>query len=289
MSKKRPIKVEEEINPDLEMYEVLVLDRSGSMEPVKGVTIEQVNKYIADAQAAADKDKIKTFYSLILFDNEITPLYNFTPVAEIPALTNVTYVPRGSTSLNDAIGHAIEELKTKLKGRENHKDVDVTITIFTDGYENSSNKYPGKGNKELFSYIEEIKSAYGWTVAFVGAGTPEEIARTASTYGISAGSTLSYNLTGDSAHDGQAISASFSTMESARGLKRSLFSSGIKGCSATYFSDTSTSTGDIPHQQVSVTSSTGQIRKAADIITRAHAVKLPTADPTTGVWPAPGE
>lgn len=237
---KRKIKIEEEVNPNLEMYEVLILDRSGSMQGVRDVTIEQVNKYVADAQEAAKKDKIKTFYSLVLFDGVLETLYNFTPVEEIRPLTAESYVPRGSTALNDAIAHGIEELKTRLKGRENDPNVDVTITIFTDGWENSSTKYPGKGNKELFTYIGEIKDAYNWNIAFVGAGSPEEIARTAQDYNISPGATLSFNMTGNSIHDGAAISASFNTMELARGLKRGLFASGHKGVSATYFSDTAT-------------------------------------------------
>lgn len=69
---KRKIKIEEEVNPNLEMYEVLILDRSGSMQGVRDVTIEQVNKYVADAQEAAKKDKIKTFYSLVLFDGAVS-------------------------------------------------------------------------------------------------------------------------------------------------------------------------------------------------------------------------
>lgn len=235
MSKKRPIKVEQEINPNLEVYEVLVLDRSGSMQGVRDITIEQVNKSIAEAQATAKKDGIKTFYSLLLFDHERTLLYNFSPVEELIPLTTESFVPRGSTALNDAIAHAIEELKLKLKGRENDPNIDVTITVFTDGWENCSTKYPGKGNKELFTYIGEIKEAYGWTISFVGAGSPEEIARTAEAYNIAAGSTLSYALTGDSIHDGAAVSSSFDMMSEARLAKRQAFSEGVKINASSYF------------------------------------------------------
>lgn len=237
MSKKRPIKVEEVVNPNLEIYEVLVLDRSGSMQSVKEITIEQVNKAIVDAQETAKKDGIKTFYSLLLFDHELTTLYNFSPIEELIPLTSLTYVPRGSTALNDAIGQAIEDLKTKLKGRETDPNIDVTITVFTDGWENCSTKYPGKGNKELFTYIGEIKDAFGWTLSFVGAGSPEEIARTAEAYNIPVGSTLSYKLTGDSVHDGEAVCCSFDMMSEARSLKRSAFSAGIKTDNTAYFAN----------------------------------------------------
>lgn len=236
MSEKRKIKLEEEVNPDLEIYEVLVLDRSGSMSGVKSTVIEQVNNSIKGAQEAAKKDGIKTYYSLILFDSELESLYNFSPITEISLLTESTYRPTGGTALNDAIARAIEELKLKLKGKEKDPNVNVTIRIFTDGWENSSKVYPGKGNKELFTYIGEIKDAYGWTFSFVGAGSPEEIAQTAESYNIPKGATLSYSLTGDQAHDGEAVCSSFNMMADASTRSRTALARGIKLDPQSYFS-----------------------------------------------------
>ncbi len=42
----RNIKIEVEIDPNKEVYDTLVIDRSGSMSYVKGPTIEGVNSYI---------------------------------------------------------------------------------------------------------------------------------------------------------------------------------------------------------------------------------------------------
>lgn len=192
MSKQRPIKVESEPNPNREVYDYLVLDMSGSMSTIAKPTMDGVNNSIKDMKETADKLKLKAFCSLLLFDHNFVPVYKFVPVQEVTPLTDAVYKPHGWTALNDAVAMAIDDLKDKLKGREDSDDVDVTITIFTDGGENKSVNYPGEGNKKLLGLIEEIKKNWHWTFAFIGAGTEEQVQAQAATVGVAASNTINF-------------------------------------------------------------------------------------------------
>lgn len=220
----RPIRVDKPANPNLEIYDFLVIDRSGSMGSVADVTITGINDYLANLQKNADE--VKTFVSIILFDDEIIKLYDFVPAKEVRPLDRTTFVPRGTTALNDAVGTAIESLKERLKGREASDDVDVTISVFTDGYENASTKY---SSEALKGYIKEIENAYKWTVTYTGAGNAAEVQNIASTLGFNASNVQAYSS------GTKGTSQAFGNLSRSRLHKtRSLVDDGVK-CSANYF------------------------------------------------------
>lgn len=235
MSKQRPIKVASEPNPNREVYDYLVLDMSGSMSTIAKSTMDGVNNSIKDMQETADKLKLKAFCSLLLFDHNFVSVYKFVPVQEVVPLTNAVYKPHGWTALNDAVAMAIDDLKDKLKGREDSDDVDVTITIFTDGGENKSVKYPGEGNKKLLGLIEEIKQNWHWTFAFIGAGTEEQVQAQAATVGVAASNVMNFMPTCDGMLDAtRGLSA-------ARMSKMASYSMGIKANTG-YFIPTAATT-----------------------------------------------
>jgi hypothetical protein len=186
----RPIKVDLPNREGMEMYEYLVIDRSGSMQGISTTVIKQVNEYLANAKKIAAETKIPTFVSILLFDHENLPHLNFAPIEEATPLTTSNYVPRGWTALNDAVGVAIDELRARLSGRET--EVSVTISVFTDGYENKSTRYVGEGNKELSGLITEISNMFHWTVVYVGAGMEGEVRERARGLGIDASNTLNF-------------------------------------------------------------------------------------------------
>jgi len=225
----RPIRVNTPVNENLEVYDFLVIDRSGSMLGARDATINGVNTYLKklkDDQAASG---VKTFISIILFDHEILDLYDFAPIQEVGELTQANFVPRGMTALNDAVGTAIEKLKAKLTDKLTSDDVDVTVSVFTDGEENSSTRYPGLRNNALFGLIEELKNTYKWAVTFTGYGTIEQVRHAASNIGIDVSNVQSYSA----GHE----SAAFLNMSSARSVKsRSFTYSGLKSAVG-YFTD----------------------------------------------------
>lgn len=129
---------------------VFILDRSGSMEACRADTIGGYNAFV-DSQ----KDQSGTM-TLILFDHEITTLYEKTPIADVKPLDVTSFVPRGSTALLDAIGHV---LKLELPR-------DTAVIVLTDGDENSSVKYTASHIKDLIQMREKTD---GWSFVYLGA------------------------------------------------------------------------------------------------------------------------
>lgn len=224
-------------NPNKEIHEVLVIDRSGSMQNIWHPVIEAINNYIKKIQQAQLADGVTTYCTILLFDDKIESILSNSLVAEARTIDATVVRPRGTTALNDSIGKAIELLKTTLAGRENSPDIDVTISVFTDGWENASTRYPGKGNSELFGYIKEIQESFGWVINFTGAGDAEQVAKTATQdLGIHRNAVSSYLPTGSALHDGSAATVSFDLMSDAQLLKRSCFAAGNKQQVGAYFS-----------------------------------------------------
>ena len=142
---------------------VFILDRSGSMETCREDTINGYNAFVE-----SQKDEGGTM-SLILFDHEITSVYENVPIAEVTPLNMETFEPRGSTALLDAIGHV---LKMKLPR-------DTIVIILTDGDENASVKYTTEHIKDLLEMREKND---GWSFVYLGAN--QDVITTASNLGI---------------------------------------------------------------------------------------------------------
>lgn len=149
-------------------YYVFVLDRSGSMGPLQQQTINNFNEQIATLKDLESKNSLeKYFVTTVLFDHEIITLCKDIPVGDVKPLDNDTYVPRGMTSLHDAIGISIGELKerrrTELKNKEENS---ALITVMTDGEENNSKEWNAKKISEL---MDELNKEKNWTISFIGA------------------------------------------------------------------------------------------------------------------------
>ncbi len=83
----------------------LVLDRSGSMESMRGDAIGGFNTFLKDQQAAPGIASL----TLVQFDDRYEKPYEFAPLPSVEPLTEKTFVPRGSTALLDAVGQAIDQ------------------------------------------------------------------------------------------------------------------------------------------------------------------------------------
>ena len=64
-----------------------------------------------------------------------------------------------------------------------------SVTVFTDGEENSSTKWSRDDIKKM---IEHFQSDGKWTFTFVGCGSFENVASTSTSYGISTANTVAY-------------------------------------------------------------------------------------------------
>ena len=142
------------------LFVYLLLDRSGSMEADRDRTIDAVNEYVNGLKLS---DEVDATFSLTTFDSQsIDAIIKAKPVAQALALTRETYVPRASTPLLDAIGHAVSDIDdAKLP-----KDRKVAFVILTDGLENASTEYKKETVRKLLEGRQKDK---GWLITFLGA------------------------------------------------------------------------------------------------------------------------
>lgn len=226
-----------------EIYDFFVLDRSGSMASIQDATIGGFNEYINKSKRAADEPNVTAYSSVLLFDDEFILLYDFANINNVKPLTRETFVPRGSTALNDATAKAIQMLLNRLVGREASPDVDVTITVMTDGFENASTEFPNnrgargffssEPNSALAALVNRVKG-YGWTVNYVGAGSQQDVMHYAGGMGIDLSNVKSYNA------NVSETATVFNDMSLGRGVKSRAFASTGMKSNTGYFTSNST-------------------------------------------------
>lgn len=146
--------------PDCEI--VCVIDRSGSMGSIVDDAIGGFNAFL-DSQK---KEAGTAVLSMTLFDHEQLFPHAITPLAQVPAFTSDTYVPRGSTALFDAIGSTLTSTAMRHAATPaGRRPQSVVVAILTDGHENASVHY---SRDAIASMIAE-RRAQGWEFVFLAA------------------------------------------------------------------------------------------------------------------------
>jgi hypothetical protein len=142
------------------LYAHILLDRSGSMESCRDTAIDAFNEYVMGLRRS---DDIDARLSLTIFDSQsIDLLQHVEPAKSFIELSRQTYVPRASTPLLDAVGHAVAETD-KVQLRPGEK---VALVILTDGHENASKEHTKDTIKALLKDRQDNK---GWLITFLGA------------------------------------------------------------------------------------------------------------------------
>lgn len=148
------------------IYNLIIVDESGSMGHLTQVTIDGVNETINSIRGAQRQFKAtqEHFLTLVTFDSNgsnrpVRTLINRAPIAQVNDFTN--YSPYGSTPLYDAMGQSITALHNHIKDDE---DATAVVTVLTDGYENSSTEWNGPALKAL---IEQL-TRQGWSFSYMG-------------------------------------------------------------------------------------------------------------------------
>ncbi len=146
------------------IYNVIIMDRSGSMWDIQKAAIQGYNEVLGGVKADAAKyaGTQEHFISLVLFDSaSIDEVYWNADPAKAAILTAETYVPGASTPLYDAVGKTLPRLEKELKDDGNHS---VVVTVITDGLENSSTEYSLPAVRALIQHLK----AEGWSFAYMG-------------------------------------------------------------------------------------------------------------------------
>jgi uncharacterized protein YegL len=156
-------------------------------------TIEGLNEQLGSIRALDEKyTEQRYFLTLVAFDDTIETIIDDVPISEVKNFTGDEFPPRGFTSLHDAMGMSIKNLKAKLDKKDGDTDSISTalVVVMTDGHENSSKEYNSASVKKL---IDELNETGAWTFSYMGAN--QDAVLTASQFGIAAGNSVTYAST----------------------------------------------------------------------------------------------
>lgn len=153
---------------------VCVLDRSGSMDNIRDDAIGGFNNFIKEQKAQPGKAKV----SLILFDDKYEMVYRSKALGKVEKLDERTFVPRGMTAMNDAIGKTIRDFEAEQNSKPKSKRNPVIFVILTDGMENASHEFDTTHIKEMITEKQEE----GWEFVFLAAN--QDAFAKATSYGM---------------------------------------------------------------------------------------------------------
>jgi hypothetical protein len=146
----------------IKVFNLIILDESGSMESIKEAAIGGLNETIQSIKSAQKKhEEVQEHYvTFVSFNtNDIRTVFENRPISEVGLINN--YQPDACTPLFDAMGISLTKLRHQLNKEEHNQ---VLVTIITDGYENASREYSGIAIKKL---VNELK-AQGWVFTYIG-------------------------------------------------------------------------------------------------------------------------
>lgn len=151
---------------------IAIIDRSGSMATMAVEAIGGFNAFLSEQKKLPGEAKI----SQLQFDDRFDWVSVGLDIQQAKDLNKDTYVPRGSTAMNDAIGRALHEQGERIK-REGWAEK-VIVVVLTDGAENASKEYTRERVAEMVKHAQE----HGWSFVFLAANINAQ--QTAQNYGV---------------------------------------------------------------------------------------------------------
>jgi len=159
------------------IYNLIILDESGSMEIIKPYIIKGFNEVVQNIKIAEKKFPEQEHYiSFVTFNGwGIKTKLDKNHANELTIIDEQLYLPDGGTPLWDAIGISVLKLKMDIATKnDNH----VFVTILTDGEENASKDFNGDEIKRIVDAQKEL----GWEFTYIGAN--HNVSNVASSIGI---------------------------------------------------------------------------------------------------------
>ena len=149
----------------MNIYNVIILDESGSMSSIYRPTIQSMNEVISGIRKNQKEVPDQRHYvTIVTFEGNgpdgIKTRRDRVPIQTVEDFTDMDYCPGGCTPLYDAMGITLNHLESIILPEDK-----VMATVITDGYENSSREYSGNTIKALVSRLREK----GWVLAYIGA------------------------------------------------------------------------------------------------------------------------
>ena len=158
----------------MNIYNVIILDESGSMSSIYKETLTGVNEVLNGIRRnQEDFPEQRHFVTVVTFEGNgiggVKTRRDRAPIDSVEPFTEKDYRPGGCTPLYDAMGKTMNEVEGLV-----HAEDKVMVTVITDGYENSSKEYSGKIIKNM---VDRLRKK-GWTLSYIGANQDAvEVAR----------------------------------------------------------------------------------------------------------------
>lgn len=166
---------------------VCIVDRSGSMSPIRDDAIGGFNTFLEDQKQLPGEAQL----TLVLFDHEYLVIHNGVPLGHVAPLNKETFQPRGMTALLDAVGKTIDAVGQRLaQMAEAERPSKVIVAILTDGKENASQQY---NHDQIADKIKHQEEKYSWEFFFLGANI--DVKSVAKTMNIRADNALPFVAT----------------------------------------------------------------------------------------------
>jgi uncharacterized protein YegL len=164
---------------------VCVIDRSGSMSDIRDDAIGGFNTFLKEQQGMQGA----AFLTMVQFDHEYITVYNGEPIENVKPLDHKSYVPRGMTSLYDAIGRAITTVRERYE-KPGADPSRIMVVILTDGQENNSHEY---NRAQITDMIKNCTDTLKWAFLYLSASTDAFI--DGSCIGLGSGRTIGFTHT----------------------------------------------------------------------------------------------
>lgn len=140
----------------------IIIDRSGSMEPIKTDAEGAINHFISEQQA------VEGDCTFLLADFDGEDPFRVVHDGVLKDFGQYRLEPRGNTPLLDAVGRMIITTGHQLENIPDHLRPDkVILVIQTDGQENASREFTWE---QLTAKIKEQTEVYNWQFIFLGMG-----------------------------------------------------------------------------------------------------------------------
>ena len=155
--------------PESEVYNLIILDESGSMAKVTGQTIGGCNEILDGIRSIAmENSGLRQYVSIYCFDTSNSRyIFHNTPIENVGKIHSDDYHPNSGTPLYDAIGDTVSQLR-QMAG---NSSAIAKVAIITDGYENASQRW---NHVSIVDLIDGLKQR-GWLFTFMGANIDVEL------------------------------------------------------------------------------------------------------------------
>lgn len=153
------------------VYNVVILDQSGSMSAIKNSTISGFNELLQTIKSNEVKNKESQDHNITLVTfsdpDKIQVINDCSELSAAQELNQHNYCPDCCTAPYDAMGQTPTRIERLVDAEEMAIGM---VTVITDGYENASREYTGKAIHSIIGRLREK----GWNFTYIGANQDVE-------------------------------------------------------------------------------------------------------------------